>query len=317
MKSIGVLLLILLAPGTGRAAETTARMDFEGRWDGAVMVRPAVVEVGLTASLQRTADGSWTGTLFSPTHQRREMRIEALDTEGRAVSFVARGDSSVSQFHGTVSTDGLAIEGEVLEGGKRALFRLRRATEKAAGDPAAIETLAGNLEKLRRAFNEDQAKVRLLVILSPGCSDCRMKAFLIQQYLLEQIPDPKLRVYLVWEKVGAADSLALAREVTWLPPDPRVRLFWSEEQLAGKAFNEAISLSGKAAWDVFLVYPAGQRWSESLTPRPDSFMHNLPEQYGLPKDRTFDVLQLADQVKALLLPPDQSSTLCQCTKEDG
>lgn len=314
MKSIGALLLILLAPAPGRAAETAARMDFAGRWDGAVMVRPAVVEVGLTAEIQRTADGSWTGTLFSPTHQRREMRIEALDAEGRTVSFVARGDSSVSQFHGTVSTDGKAIEGEVLEGGKKALFRLRRAAENTAEDPVRIETLAGNLEGLRRVFNEDQAKVRLLMILSPGCSDCRMKAFLLQQYLLEQVQDPKLRVYLVWEKVSAGDSLALAHEVTWLPADPRVKVFWSEEQLAGKAFNEAIALSGKAAWDVFLVYPAGQRWSESLTPRPDSFMHNLPEQYGLPKDKTFDVLQLADQVKALLSPPDQS---CECTKEGG
>jgi hypothetical protein len=127
-----------------------------------------------------------------------------------------------------------------------------------------------------------------------------MSARVVQRYVLQSVDDSRLAVFVVWEKIGANDSLEAARQATALLPDSRVRFFWSETQAAGKAFQRAVGIQGTPAWDVFLVYEIGKDWSGDAPPSPVFFMHNQPKHSELPQDRLFNGNRLAAKIKSIL-----------------
>jgi hypothetical protein len=127
-----------------------------------------------------------------------------------------------------------------------------------------------------------------------------MSARVVQRYVLQTLDDPRLAVFVVWEKIGAHDSPEAARKATMLLPDPRVHFFWSDDRIAGKAFQGAVGIQGTPAWDVFLVYGPGKTWNGEAPPIPDYFMHNQPSHPELPKDRLLNGNRLAEKVKILL-----------------
>lgn len=127
-----------------------------------------------------------------------------------------------------------------------------------------------------------------------------MSARVVQRYVLQSMADPRLAVFVVWEKIGSHDSPEAARKSALLLPDPRVHFFWSGERYAGKAFQTTLGIQGMPAWDVFVVYGPGRIWAGDTPPAPDYFMHNQPSHSELPKDRLLNGMRMAAEVKALL-----------------
>ena len=127
-----------------------------------------------------------------------------------------------------------------------------------------------------------------------------MSARVVQRYVLQSMADPRLAIFVVWEKIGSHDSPEVARKSALLLPDPRVHFFWSGERYAGKAFQTTLGIQGMPAWDVFVVYGPGRMWNSETPPGPDYFMHNQPSHPELPKDRLLNGIRLAEKVKALL-----------------
>ena len=118
---------------------------------------------------------------------------------------------------------------------------------------------------------------------------------MVQQEVLEQLPNERLAIFSVWEPILRTDDAASARKATTLFQDPRVENFWVETQDVGELFQSAIDLETEPAWDVYLVYPRGTMWTDEAPPRPEYFMHQLGGR--LPDESMFDGPVLARKLK--------------------
>ncbi len=78
---------------------------------------------------------------------------------------------------------------------------------------------------------------------------------------------------IVWvPKVGAEheDAVDLSEEY----PQPTTSHWWDAEGQAMDGFQAALGIPERA-WDVYLIYPAGVRWTAADPPAPAFWMHQL------------------------------------------
>ncbi len=129
----------------------------------------------------------------------------------------------------------------------------------------------------------------------------------MKRHVLEKIPDPSLRVYVVWAPVlsrlspealaGAACSSS--RRLA----DPRVKHFLDPDWRVAKPYGATLPglqlPPGEPAWDVFLVFGSATRWEEA-PPLPAHWMHQLD---AGPAALHLDAEKLAGKVDALRETP--------------
>ncbi|MEE9269473.1 MAG: hypothetical protein V3V49_04355 [Candidatus Krumholzibacteria bacterium] len=125
---------------------------------------------------------------------------------------------------------------------------------------------------------------------------CQFGARVVQQ-LLYEIEDENFRAYVVWEPILRTDNREAAVKATALIEDPRVTHYWTDSRDVGHLFSPSIALENEPAWDVYLLYPAGNRW-QAEAPKPDYFQHQLGGR--LPPDQRLDGDALADRTETLL-----------------
>lgn len=123
-----------------------------------------------------------------------------------------------------------------------------------------------------------------------------MSARVVQRYVLDDIADPRLRVYMVWGPMLDKETEADARRATTFIQDPRLTHFWTDSDGVAERFKVPLGLTTTDAWDTYLLFAPGTRWTEEA-PRPSSFMHvGKP----LPKERRLNAVTLAAEVRAAL-----------------
>jgi hypothetical protein len=91
--------------------------------------------------------------------------------------------------------------------------------------------------------------------------------------VLAKLPDPNLRVYMVW----VPKLRGLERDVpsaTIQIPEPRALHFWDAPSVLVRGYRETLSLS-EDAWDVFLLYGREARWEGERPPEPAYWAHQL------------------------------------------
>ncbi|MEP7010927.1 MAG: hypothetical protein ABJC13_11440 [Acidobacteriota bacterium] len=291
------LLLLLLSPSS-LSGETATPSPLVGRWEGAILVRPAELEVGLELDLVEK-DKELSGTIAFPTQGGPSHALSAVDLRESAVQIVykdANNDASV--FNGVLSADLKEISGTVLDGGKTIRFALRRVTNPAAFLPLTLLSADGS--ELRSRFTEDLGSVRVLLILSPTCPYCRNMARLVREYVLDRIQNPALKFLVVWEEITSNDRRAEAEDASHLLNGPRVTNYWAEHRFTGRSFQGALGTKTMPPWDVVLVFgPSGAWPANAPAPSPDYFMHNLKGE-ELPADRKFNVEKLAEEIESRL-----------------
>ena len=59
-----------------------------------------------------------------------------------------------------------------------------------------------------------------------------------------------------------------------LVTDRRARSYWDPGETLGRAYQEILPTPGPA-WDVYLLFARGVRWTTHLPPRPNFWMHQL------------------------------------------
>jgi hypothetical protein len=91
--------------------------------------------------------------------------------------------------------------------------------------------------------------------------------------LLEDVSDPRFKVYIVWEPMLSGDTRSLAERMSQKATDPRiVHQSWDEGQLSGKAWQEVMGLRA-VAWDVYFLYGPEAEWSGDAPTRPHYWQH--------------------------------------------
>lgn len=120
----------------------------------------------------------------------------------------------------------------------------------------------------------------------------------MQRKVLEEIDSENFTAYAIWEPILRTDNEVSSRKATTLLPDPRVEHYWVESQAIGEMFQEPIHLETEAAWDVYLVYPAGVEWNQETPPEPVYFQHQLGGR--LPEANRLDGAKLAEKIEEAL-----------------
>ena len=294
----GALCGLAMWMGLARAAEP----PLDGHWEGVIVVKPGEFEVDIKIDLARTASGALSGHLSYPNQGPKEYALDTVQVDEGGVLITSTDEQgTVSVFQGRSLDGGKSLRGELTEGGKKAPFELHRA-DAAARKLPAVQSLASDGAELKNLFNQDQGAVRVLMILSPACGTCRMGARLVERHLQEQLRHPGLSVYIVWERLGPQDTPETAARAAALLQDDRIHHFWSADRFASTAFQAPVGIQRTTAWDVFLVFGKGKRWTDA-PPAIDSFMHNQKLHAELPKDRLLNAEKLAGEVKSLLATP--------------
>lgn len=136
--------------------------------------------------------------------------------------------------------------------------------------------LAGSLTAVLAEFNLHADHPRLLMVLSPACPVCLAGAETVRDELLRDHQD--LAVMAIWMEALPFDiTRNPARRVETFADEPRMTHFYDMQQVSGLAVQDIVDWQDESLpWDVFLLYPPGVLWNESL-PRPAAWFHQREE----------------------------------------
>ena len=93
------------------------------------------------------------------------------------------------------------------------------------------------------------------------------------QKVMRNIPDDRLRVYIVWLPVLMTDDQVSAERRAAEFSDSRLIYFWDANHLTGDSWQRTLRLDG-IAWDVYFIYGSKVNWQKQPPP-PDFWMHQL------------------------------------------
>ncbi len=78
--------------------------------------------------------------------------------------------------------------------------------------------------------------------------------------------------------------------------DKRARHYWDGDEVVGRAYEQLLPTPGPA-WDVYLLFRRGVRWTGAMPPKPDFWMHQLGGVTNAPR---LDPNVLREHVEVLL-----------------
>lgn len=128
------------------------------------------------------------------------------------------------------------------------------------------------MTQLRRAFNDDAGKVRLVLGVSPTCASCLRRAAMTQKQLLEAFRDPGLVAHVVWLPTHGARERHVP-EATRLLENGRATHYWDGHDSFMDLFEEPLSERPGDAEGVVMLYGPAARWSERTPPTPEAWVY--------------------------------------------
>lgn len=163
-------------------------------------------------------------------------------------------------------------------------------------DSTRLLSLQTSVEPLRRQFNEEKTKLRVIALLSPTCGGCMHAARAVEKEMLEAESSRNIAVYFVWMPMLPSDNETAGRRFAASLQSPNATHFYDEHRRVGVAFAEyhlhhryAEALAALPAdsplrehiaevmkapaseyplWDAVLFFRPGVEWKER-TPEPD------------------------------------------------
>jgi hypothetical protein len=111
---------------------------------------------------------------------------------------------------------------------------------------------------------------------------------------MKEIPDGRLRLFVVWEPILPKDSVDALDDASDMVKDEwRALQFWDPNAESGKRIKRLFDLKIiNPAWDTYLLYPPGVKWEQNDTPKPAYWMHQLTFMPGGADERRYGGLRL-------------------------
>ncbi len=180
----------------------------------------------------------------------------------------------------------------------RILFSVGRCVVAvAASAQVPVENLEGrDILLVQETFNAHPEKVRLLLLLSPGCGRCLDTSREVET-LLKEIDDERVQVLVVWAPLLGTDSYVEAQKTAGLIPDRRAVHYWEPGRVLGMEYGERLPLPGEfnLAVDMVLLFDPGATWSDAGLPTPGAWFHKFGDD-----ERMFSSEKLRDEVRKRL-----------------
>jgi hypothetical protein len=132
--------------------------------------------------------------------------------------------------------------------------------------------------QLRQDFNNEQAELRVLSVVSPTCDHCLSGLKLV----LDAIDrTPGVTVFVLWIAILDDDTTEAAGDAAEsVRVDASVSHYWEEEGWPVSSRLRSVLGIGpyhpaQSAWDVHLLYQRGANWNEDAPPPPAAWAYNL------------------------------------------
>jgi copper chaperone CopZ len=163
-------------------------------------------------------------------------------------------------------------------------------------------TLAGyRTDELRAEFNRASDRVRVVALLSPSCGICQNGQGVVQSVFSKHANDARLRGFVVWLPMLPSDSKDAAGAQAASFVDGRLMQQWDGDRASGNLLAKTLGLKG-AAWDVYLLYAPGVKWTGDQPPAPTFWMHQLREESGADQRACLNPAVFEGKVAELLRP---------------
>lgn len=123
-----------------------------------------------------------------------------------------------------------------------------------------------SIDALRKQFNADRGRVRMVLLLSPTCPMCVQGAQWIQKEVLDRYPTASISLYVIWLPMLPSD----ARD-KWNPElihDDRATQFWDEQRTASVWFQKNLPdcpTLPRGAWDAVYLFDDNASWGSVPT----------------------------------------------------
>ena len=132
-----------------------------------------------------------------------------------------------------------------------------------------------------------------------------MRGYRAVSGVFDEFAGEPMKGFVVWLPMVRGDSEAAARALLGGAADPRLRFAWDRDRHAGRLVSRTLGLKllgvfPQTAWDVYLVYAPGIRWTEEAPPPPTNWEHQLGGLSRETRDRWLDPVRLAGEVRAAL-----------------
>lgn len=115
------------------------------------------------------------------------------------------------------------------------------------------------------------------------------------QNVLIEIPDNRLRAYIVWLPMFPSDSRSWAQTRSGEFKDDRLSYYWDGSKLTGEEWNKTLGIN-RTAWDVYFLYGSASQW-DAAAPVPSFWMHQLG---GVAKAPHLNKEEFKQKIKELL-----------------
>lgn len=209
------------------------------------------------------------------------------------------------------------------------------------GQPQPV-TVVDSLEPIKAAFNANADKPRVLLLVSPVCSECVFGAEVVRKSIMDRFAASGVHAVVVWEPMLKPDNEAAARQSSAIFAGVPAAQFYDPERHAGWAYErqhfagkwdevatalpsdhwlrEMVDEKPKSApeWDVYMLFKPVVRW-EDRSPTPDAFIRHIGrDQHGVSRywrDRfntppsTGDLYQAMEQMGRDVLGGPHATTI--------
>lgn len=173
-------------------------------------------------------------------------------------------------------------------------------------------------QPLRRDFEANSDKVRLVAIVTPMCGECIGSMQDVNVRLLSRIKSKDFVVFAVWTSVVPPDVAPRAAQAAEMFTDPRIIHYWEDSGRIARAFGAQAGLDpGQSAYDTFYLYGRNDTWDPQGTmvnepPNQNALIAGwmpTPPRYRMGdhptiKEPRFDVNALTKEVETLLAEPE-------------
>lgn len=131
-----------------------------------------------------------------------------------------------------------------------------------------------------KEFNDASDYLRVVGIYSPTCGHCLSACADLQQFL-EEHPQAKVRVFLLWSPFMGFDTEVTARRSTRYLPDSRVTHLWDVWRFGSRSMAMLLDIPLLEAWDMYAAFAPGVQWGEEC-PEPTFWLQSRELNKGIP-----------------------------------
>ena len=287
MRTFAILAVVVIAllsvAHTARAANATTNLHIEG-------MTCAGCETAVKMVLKKTP-----GVISSEVSYEQKRAVVSYDAAKTTPEKIAKAVADALSYKVTVT-------GATAKPVKAAASATSCDVPVVMPKAAKPVSLAGyRTDELRAEFNRASDRVRVVALLSPTCGICQKGQRVVQSVFAKNANDARLRGFVVWLPMLPSDSKDSAGAQAASFVDGRLMQQWDGDRASGNLLAKTLGLKG-AAWDVYLLYAPGVKWTGEQPPAPTFWMHQLREESGADQRACLNPAVFEGKVAELLRP---------------